>query len=92
MQHSTISTVSLYSDTEPPGLNPAPGIRYIECDSQLWGIPEPSYQLFTKEETFARGKGLGTFLMLSADTECHPGISTSISQKQNCIFVLPTEF
>jgi len=70
--------VSPYGGTEIPGLNPVPGIGYTEWVSQLWGIPQLSYQLFTKEETLPRGKRRGTFFnafswhrMSSSDSTKH---------------------
>lgn len=49
--------------------DPVPTIQFIEWVSLLWDIPEFSYQLQTKEETLAREKSQGAFVLLWTDTE-----------------------
>lgn len=45
-----------------------------------------------QREILARRKKMGMLLMLSTETECNPGISTTISRKPKHISALSTEF
>lgn len=45
-----------------------------------------------QREILAGRKKMGMLLMLSTETECNPGISTTTSRKPKCFSVLSTEF